>query len=75
MAKRGPARFKETDLARAVRAAREAGGVERVEIARDGTINVILARNGESGRAKTDEDGEDNSWTEEIAKLKAKAAK
>jgi hypothetical protein len=73
MAKRGPARFKETELARAVRAAREAGGVERVEIARDGTINVILARNGESGRAKANDD--DDSWTEEIAKLKAKAAK
>lgn len=67
MAKRGTARFKETELARAVRAAREAGGVERVEIAMDGTITVILARNGESGGARGDDD---NSWTKEIEKLK-----
>jgi hypothetical protein len=44
---RGPARFKERELSRALRAAKHAGGVECVEIAADGTINVILAKEGE----------------------------
>ena len=39
---RSPARFKERELARAVRAAKRAGGVERVELALDGHINIIL---------------------------------
>lgn len=68
MARRGPSRFRERELARAVRAARGVGGVERVEVAVDGTINVILAKTGESAAGADD-------WTEEIAKLKAKAPK
>ena len=39
---RGPARFKERELARAVKAAKRAGGVARVELALDGHINIIL---------------------------------
>jgi hypothetical protein len=43
----GRATFKETDLTRALRAARKAGAdVERVEIARDGRI-VLVFKNGE----------------------------
>jgi hypothetical protein len=43
----GPATFKETDLTRALRAARKAGAdVERVEIGRDGRI-VLVLRNGD----------------------------
>jgi hypothetical protein len=57
----GPCRFKERELARAVRAARNAGGVERIEIAADGTINVILARDGEGRQVGT---ADDNPWDE-----------
>jgi hypothetical protein len=39
---RSPARFKEREVARAVRAAKRAGGVSRVELALDGHINIIL---------------------------------
>jgi hypothetical protein len=43
----GPAMFKETDLIRALRAARKAGfDVERAEIARDGRI-VLVLKNGD----------------------------
>ena len=43
----GPATFKETDLTRALRAARKAGAdVERVEIGRDGRI-VLVLKNGD----------------------------
>jgi hypothetical protein len=43
----GPATFKETDLTRALRAARKAGAdVERVEVGRDGRIILVL-KNGE----------------------------
>jgi hypothetical protein len=61
---RGPARFKERELARAVRAARQAGGVERVEITKDGTITVILAKDGEA--TQTGDDA--NPWDEVNAK-------
>ena len=40
---RGPGRFKQRDVARAVRAAQQAGGVARVEVALDGHIHLILA--------------------------------
>jgi ATP-dependent exoDNAse (exonuclease V) alpha subunit len=44
----GPATFKETDLTRALRAARKAGAdVERVEIGRDGRIVLVLKNNDE----------------------------
>jgi ATP-dependent exoDNAse (exonuclease V) alpha subunit len=53
----GPATFKETDLTRALRAARKAGAdVERVEIGRDGRI-VLVLKNG-------DEVPEGNEWDE-----------
>jgi hypothetical protein len=43
----GPATFKETDLTRALRAARKAGAdVDRVEIGRDGRI-VLVFKNGD----------------------------
>jgi hypothetical protein len=43
----GPATFKETDLTRALRAARKAGAdVERVEVGRDGRI-VLVLKNGD----------------------------
>jgi hypothetical protein len=40
---RGPAKWRERDLARAVRAARRAGGVASVELIPDGRIQLILA--------------------------------
>jgi hypothetical protein len=44
----GPATFKETDLTRALRAARKAGAdVGRVEIGRDGRIVLVLLKNGD----------------------------
>jgi hypothetical protein len=53
----GPATFKETDLTRALRAARKAGAdVERVEIGRDGRIILVL-KNGEVSP-------EGNEWDE-----------
>jgi hypothetical protein len=39
---RSPNRFKERELARALRAAKRAGCVDRVELALDGHINIIL---------------------------------
>ena len=40
---RTAARFKEREVARAVRAAKRAGGVARVELTLDGHINIVLA--------------------------------
>ena len=54
---RSPARFKQREVARAVRAAQQAGGVARVELAPDGHINIILA----SQAPVTDDK---NSWDE-----------
>jgi hypothetical protein len=52
----GPATFKETDLTRALRAARKAGAdVGRVEIGRDGRI-VLVLKNGDEVSP------EDNEW-------------
>ena len=62
--RRGPARFRERELSRAVRAARQAGGVERVEVAIDGTINVYLARDSES---KQTGDDTGNEWDEALS--------
>ena len=54
----GPTTFKETDLTRALRAARKAGAeVERVEIGRDGRI-VLVLKNGDEVSP------EDNEWDE-----------
>jgi hypothetical protein len=39
---RGPGRFKEREVARALRAAERAGNVDRLEIASDGRINLFL---------------------------------
>ena len=41
-APRSPARFRERELARALRAARRAGGVACVELMPDGRIQMIL---------------------------------
>ena len=44
----GPCTFKEVDLTRALRAAKKAGvNVTRAEVARDGTIVLVLNRDGE----------------------------
>jgi ATP-dependent exoDNAse (exonuclease V) alpha subunit len=54
----GPTTFKETDLTRALRAARKAGAdVERVEIGRDGRI-VLVLKNGDEVSP------EGNEWDE-----------
>jgi hypothetical protein len=39
---RGPNRFKEREVTRVLRAAKAAGNVERVEIAADGSLRLIL---------------------------------
>jgi hypothetical protein len=58
---RGPARFKEREVARAVRAARSAGGVARVEIAEDGRITLVLTTtDGEQIQADS------NEWDEAL---------
>jgi hypothetical protein len=57
---RSPSRFRERELARALRAARSAGG-ERVDIdPASGRISVILSKPGEAASDKNewDEDGE-----------------
>ena len=61
----GRCTFKEVDLTRALRAAKKAGAhVARAELARDGTIVLVLNKDGEarsvSERNEWDEiDGED----------------
>ena len=65
---RGPARFKEREIARAVRAARHAGGVARVEIAEDGKITLVLAKDGEA----TQTDADDNNPWDEVHAQNAK---
>jgi len=55
----GPATFRETDLTRALRAARKAGAdVERVEIGRDGRIVLVL----KSGDEVSPEGNEWDEW-------------
>jgi hypothetical protein len=62
---RGRCTFKESDLTRALRAAKKAGArVARAELARDGKIVLVLKKDGEapsmSERNEWDEiDGED----------------
>jgi hypothetical protein len=57
---RGPCTFKEVDLVRALRAAKKAGvNIARAEVARDGTIVLVLNRDGE-----TPPDSERNEWDE-----------
>jgi hypothetical protein len=53
--RRGPLTFKERDLARALRAVKKTGGVEHVEITRDGSIRLVL---GQSQAPAADS----NSW-------------
>ena len=49
--------FKETDLVRALKAAKKAGvDVERAEIGKDGKITLVLNRDGKAG--------ERNEWDE-----------
>jgi len=53
---RRPTRFRETELARAVRAAKRAGG-ERVDVdLQSGRISVILAKSGEPQASGNDLD-------------------
>jgi hypothetical protein len=53
---RGPCKFLQSDVTRALKAARQAGAeVARVEIEHDGTIVIVLA-----GRAKIDTAREPN---------------
>jgi hypothetical protein len=67
---RGPARFKEREVARAVRAARNAGGVARVEIDEVGKITLVLTTtDGETIQVDAGE------WQDEIKALKSKAPK
>jgi hypothetical protein len=55
----GSATFKETDLTRALRAARKAGvDVERVEIGRDGRI-VLVLKNGDKVFPESNDKPED----------------
>jgi hypothetical protein len=61
---RGPSLFRERDLARAVRAAKRAGGVERVEIAPGGQINLIL---GNPPKAATANEAF-NEWDEALGR-------
>jgi hypothetical protein len=62
---RGPAKFRERDIAKVVKAARRVGG-ERVEVMPDGRINIIL---GEQARA-----ADSNSWDEIYAADKDRSA-
>jgi len=61
---RGPCAFKESDLTRAVKAARKAGlEVERVEVDRDGKIVIITGKPGASGELNGNGSAE-NPWDE-----------
>jgi hypothetical protein len=51
---RSPAKFRERELARALRAARRAGGVASVELMPDGRIQMILT--GQDSTAQTGDD-------------------
>jgi hypothetical protein len=67
LSKRGPARFKERELSRAVRAARNAGGVARVEVDELGKITLVLTtKDGEEIQA----DADNNPWDEVHAQNK-----
>jgi hypothetical protein len=58
----GPNTFKESDLTRALRAAKKAGvDVARAEVARDGKIVLVL-----NGVAEKLHFGERNEWDDEI---------
>jgi hypothetical protein len=59
---RGPCTFRQTDIARAIRAVRAAGvAVARVEVAKDGKIVIVTGESKaqDSGRDGT---GEVNEW-------------
>jgi len=50
---RGPCNFLQSDVTRALKAAKRAGAnVARVEIARDGTIKIVLGGRAETGTAR-----------------------
>jgi hypothetical protein len=40
---RGPAKWRERDLTKAVKAAKRAGGVDRIEVTPSGHIQLVLA--------------------------------
>ena len=56
---RGPAKWRERDLTKAVKAAKRAGGVDRVEVTPNGCIQLVLA---EQALATTNTDP--NPWDE-----------
>jgi hypothetical protein len=61
---RGPARFKQSDVARAMKGAKNAGVDVRVEIALDGKMSIIPV--------KADDPPKTNEWDEALATPKAK---
>jgi len=67
----GPHRFKQRELARVVRAANKAGGVERIEVALDGRFLLIMAKGGEPKPAEPKP--AENSWDEVHAADKKRA--
>jgi hypothetical protein len=63
---RVPSDFKVTNVKRAIAAARAAGeSVDRVDIAKDGRISLILARESQAGESG-------NDWDRALAKSPAK---
>jgi hypothetical protein len=64
---RSPAKFRERELARALRAANRAGGIARIELMPDGSIHLIPA-----GQTPTAQAGDDlDKW---MAKKDARQA-
>jgi hypothetical protein len=61
---RGPARFKQSDVARAMKGAKNAGVDVRVEIVLDGKMSIIPV--------KGDDPPKTNEWDEALATPKAK---
>jgi hypothetical protein len=61
---RSPSTFRQTDLTRAIKAARNAGvGVTRAEIAKDGKITITIGRtSGENADVELTPDDELERW-------------
>jgi hypothetical protein len=64
---RGRNLFRQSDLARAVRVAREAGA-SRVEIAMDGRITLLLDQPKKEGAAGADKGNELDEWMDKHAR-------
>jgi hypothetical protein len=61
---RSPARFKERELARALRAAKRAGNVESVQLNPDGTVRMILAKQAPIADSNPWDVADSNPWDE-----------